>query len=177
LYDGDCPLCNRSVQFLLWLDKRGKLVLIPQQSPAARELADCYEWSFGREQGKSTGNKPAGGLDDLSFDDLNLHDSLNSGTVVSANKAPAFDTEQVWLATPKGLYLGAEAAIEALDIIDGWAGILALKLRFWPRSWVNTVYRLVARNRRHLFNPYVCEVPLGRMWRAPGRDADVPARE
>ena len=37
LYDGTCGLCNRSVRFLLRMDKHGRLHFAPLQSDAAQE--------------------------------------------------------------------------------------------------------------------------------------------
>jgi predicted DCC family thiol-disulfide oxidoreductase YuxK len=38
LYDGDCPLCQRTVRFARQRDRRGRLRFLALQSPQARDL-------------------------------------------------------------------------------------------------------------------------------------------
>lgn len=134
LYDGECPLCNRTVSLLLKLDNKAVLRLSPQQSPSASQLAAAFEWSFGG-------------------------DNTNEG------KQP--DYEQVWLATSEGMYTGAHAALKSFMLMGGAYGTLARVLSLLPNVLLNAGYGLIARNRKKFLTPYVCNVPLDRMWRLP----------
>jgi predicted DCC family thiol-disulfide oxidoreductase YuxK len=45
LYDGDCALCNRFVQFALARDKKGKIVFVSQQSADGQRMLKQYGYS------------------------------------------------------------------------------------------------------------------------------------
>jgi predicted DCC family thiol-disulfide oxidoreductase YuxK len=45
LYDGDCALCNRFVQFAIARDKMGKLVYVSQQSADGQRMLKRYGYS------------------------------------------------------------------------------------------------------------------------------------
>lgn len=42
LYDGECGLCDRTVQKLLRWDRRARLKFAPLQSPTAQEFLKCH---------------------------------------------------------------------------------------------------------------------------------------
>ena len=43
LYDGVCGLCNRTVRFLLAIDRRGVLCFAPLQGPTAARIAERHD--------------------------------------------------------------------------------------------------------------------------------------
>jgi predicted DCC family thiol-disulfide oxidoreductase YuxK len=42
LFDGECNLCTRSVQFILERDRKGKFKFASMQSPRGRQLMEAY---------------------------------------------------------------------------------------------------------------------------------------
>jgi predicted DCC family thiol-disulfide oxidoreductase YuxK len=44
LYDGECPLCNRVVAWLLKKDKAQNILLCAQQSDVGKAIAAAYQW-------------------------------------------------------------------------------------------------------------------------------------
>jgi predicted DCC family thiol-disulfide oxidoreductase YuxK len=51
-FDGECNLCNSSVQFIIRHDKQKRFLFAPLQSPAGREALSNISLSFGEGRGE-----------------------------------------------------------------------------------------------------------------------------
>jgi predicted DCC family thiol-disulfide oxidoreductase YuxK len=119
LYDGECGLCNRSVRFLLAIDRTGLLRFAPLQSEPGQ--------AWLRANG-------------LPVDDFSSLVFIR-------------DWEGRAAGGPGAYALRTDGLVAALEAGGGIGRVLAF-IRYFPRSWRDGVYRLVARIRYRIFGPW-----------------------
>lgn len=114
LYDGDCPMCNRFVKFLLSVDKQKQLSFSPLSSTTSRSIL-------------------------AKFPETERLDSV------------------VFYESTDSISIKSKAVTAILKKLKGWRWLAAI-IGVFPISMSDFFYDIIARNRRKIGGPNVCEI-------------------
>lgn len=138
LYDGVCGLCDRTVQFLLRIDRHGRLRFAPLQGPTAAAILTRHGLAVPVADPAGSGRGP----DSVIF-------VANVSGVSTATGEPG-----------ELLSLRSTAVLDALVAVGGVWRVGAALVRLVPRPLRDLLYDWVARNRYRWFGRFdTCRLP------------------
>ena len=144
LFDGQCNLCNASINFLMMFDTDKRFLFCTQQSSSARSALEFY----GHHN-----NSSGGGL---------LQATVESSQKESREMLKEGENDSVLVLSAEGVLLEkSDAALRAGEVLGGGWRMLSLSARYLvPRAGRDWMYDLIGRNRYKWFGKKdTCRIP------------------